>query len=447
MITKKARFGLTILFAFAFSPAIQGLCQLPSQNDQKGTQVPFASPNDQDPSQLDSLKLSDVLARVLLYNPELKAFSLEIRAKEASILQAGLFPNPQLGFGIENFSGSGELRGTQAAEYTVGLGQLIELGGERPARKRLAESERALSQWDYEIVRLDILSEATQRFVNLLASQKRLDLADSLLQVAEKFNDSVSKRIAAGKVTPIEGRRAEIVLSLAKVDLQNGLLALRTDRHELAAMWAEASPTFELAVGDFEKLGPIPSYFQIEALVEESPIIARWVEEMTLRREVVSLEKAKAIPNPTISFGGRRFNDLGLSGLVASISVPLPVFDRNQGRIKEARIRIEQVSEMANLARITAKTALTVSHSMLVTSAEEALVFETTVLPAAQKNLAATVAGYAEGKFDLLVLLDAQKTLLEASHRYINALATYHTSRADVERLLAIPLETITGLR
>ena len=268
MITKKARFGLTILFAFAFSPAIQGLCQLPSQNDQKGTQVPFASPNDQDPSQLDSLKLSDVLARVLLYNPELKAFSLEIRAKEASILQAGLFPNPQLGFGIENFSGSGELRGTQAAEYTVGLGQLIELGGERPARKRLAESERALSQWDYEIVRLDILSEATQRFVNLLASQKRLDLADSLLQVAEKFNDSVSKRITAGKVTPIEGRRAEIVLSLAKVDLQNGLLALRTDRHELAAMWAEASPTFELAVGDFEKLGPIPSYFQIEALVE-----------------------------------------------------------------------------------------------------------------------------------------------------------------------------------
>ena len=103
-----------------------------------------------------TLTLREAVGRTLLYNPDLRMFAWEVRAREARMLQAGLFPNPEIGGEVENFNGTGGFDGFGAAEVTFGLSQLDELGGDRWRRKQVAAGERNLAGWDYETVRLDV---------------------------------------------------------------------------------------------------------------------------------------------------------------------------------------------------------------------------------------------------------------------------------------------------
>jgi len=105
------------------------------------------------------LSLREALLLALRHSPDLAAFAWEVRAGEARTLQAGLLPNPEFDIELENFAGSGDLEGFDARETTIALNQLIELGGKRLKRKRVAALERDLRGWDYEAKRLDVFTE------------------------------------------------------------------------------------------------------------------------------------------------------------------------------------------------------------------------------------------------------------------------------------------------
>src|SRR3989304_3671920 len=131
----------------------------------------------------DALTLRQALALALQGNPDLAAFSWEVRAAEARVVQARLRPNPELGVSLEEFAGSGPRAGVKAAEFALQLSQVIELGGKRMKRAQAAQFERDLSAWDYEAKRLDVLTQTAQAYVELLTAQKRLELAQSTLRL------------------------------------------------------------------------------------------------------------------------------------------------------------------------------------------------------------------------------------------------------------------------
>jgi len=107
-----------------------------------------------------TLKLGEALSAALERNPELRAFSWEVRARVANALQEGLIPNPEIGLEVENFGGQGEARGFETPETTLQLSQLIELGGKRSKRYQVASLETTLAEWDYETQRLNILASS-----------------------------------------------------------------------------------------------------------------------------------------------------------------------------------------------------------------------------------------------------------------------------------------------
>src|SRR5882672_6297856 len=132
----------------------------------------------------DVLTLPQTLALALLQNPELSAFAWEVRAAEARTLQAGLRPNPELGLDVENLAGTGAFRGGRSAETTLRLSQVIELGGKRSRRLRVAALERDLAAWDYETKRLEVLTAVAQTFVEVLRAQERLRAEEELVRLA-----------------------------------------------------------------------------------------------------------------------------------------------------------------------------------------------------------------------------------------------------------------------
>jgi cobalt-zinc-cadmium efflux system outer membrane protein len=153
------------------------------------------------------ITLRQALGLALMHNPELGAFSWEVRAAEARTLQASLLPNPEIEVEVEEVGGSGGRSGFDGAETTIQLGQLIELAGKPAKRKRVASLESELAAWDYEAMRLDVLTGVAFAFVQVLGMQERLALTEELVQLSEGVLGAVSQRVEAGKDSPVEKTR------------------------------------------------------------------------------------------------------------------------------------------------------------------------------------------------------------------------------------------------
>lgn len=396
-----------------------------------------------DEADTTSLALSEALSQALLHNPDLRAFAWEVRAREAHTLQAGLLPNPEITTDLENFNGTDPFGRLDAAEVTVGLGHLVELGGDRIRRQQIAAKERDLAGWDYETVRLDVLTETTQAFAALLAAQERVGIADSLRIHAEQFYETVEARVAAGKVSSLEERRASIVLASARIATERSESDLLRARARLAATWGSSAPAFGRAVGALSGVEAVPRYEAVVRLIERNPDVARWGDEMALRRADVALEKATRIPDPVLGVGARRLRDLGANALTAGVSIPLPLFNRNQGAIREAEYRVQVAEALRVGAEVEARRMLADAYQRLTIAGAEVQTLREEVLPAARESFTATQEGYREGKFDLLTVLDVQRTFFEATNQYIDALEAYHWARADVERMIGTPLSEL----
>lgn len=390
-----------------------------------------------------ALALRQVLALALMHNPELAAFSWEVRTGEARALQASLRPNPEISVGSEHFGGTGAVRGTGAAETTFAFGQLIETAGKRAKRTRVATLERDLAGWSYESKRLDVLTEATASFVDVLTVQQRLVLLEELAGLALKVRDAIAERVTAGKSSPAEEMRAGVVLANTRVEVQHAQRELELTRKRLAAAWGSTNVMYERVEGELTTVKPIPTDEQLATLVSQNPDVARWVAEMEERRAVLESEKAKRIPDVTAWVGPRYYSIGGDSAFLAGVSVPLPIFNRNQGAIREARYRVAQAEDEQKAAALRAHKALLAAYQALSVAYVEATALQKDVLPLAQLAYEATNERYLQGKFGFVDVLDAQRSLFESRQHYIETLGAYHKAVAEVERLIGQSLDGV----
>jgi cobalt-zinc-cadmium efflux system outer membrane protein len=388
------------------------------------------------------ITLRQALSLALLQNPELAAFSWEVRAADARRLQASLLPNPEFAAEVEEFGGSGGRSGFDGAETSIQLGQLIELAGKRPKRTRLAALDKDLAGWDYESKRLDVMNQVAQAFVDVLAAQERLALLKELMELSEQVYSTVEQRVEAGKDSPVEETKAKVVLTTVQIEWERAKRTLVSVRKQLAATWGDSTPAFDGVAGQFDNVSPIPSDSELTALISQNPDVARWEAELAQRQAAIDLEKAKAVPDPTIFGGTRRFNETDDTAFVLGVSIPLPLFDRNQGSILEAQHRLARAAEERRAAETGVYTTLAESYQALSSSFAEATALRNDVLPGARSAFDAAGQGYREGKLDYLQLLDAQRTLFEARGQYIESLAAYHKASAQVERLIGQGLDS-----
>lgn len=389
------------------------------------------------------LVLGDALALALMHNPKLASSSWDVRIGEARTLQARLLPNPEIEFEAEEVAGSGGRRGFEASEMSIRLSQIIELGGKRSARTRVAGMERRLAGWDYEAERLTVLTDATLGFIDVLAAQERLRLVGDLVGVSERTLAAVSERVDAGKVSPLEKTKAEVEVADGRIELQKAESELRSARKRLASVWGSIAPRFTKVAGTMDSVADIPAYESVQALLGQNPDIARWAQEMEQRLAALALERARRVPDLTVGIGVQRFEETNDHALTFGLSLPLPLFDRNEGGVLEAHHRLAQVGHARKNAEVRVATALSESYETLVAARAEVIGLKDQVMPGATKALDAAQGGYREGKFTYLDVLDAQRTLFEARSRLLDAQARYHRSVAVVESLVGTKLVSL----
>ena len=391
----------------------------------------------------NTITLEQVIARVLIHNPQLKVFALEQRARESMILQSGFFPNPKLGVEMENVAGSGSFNGFDGTETTIRLSQLVELGGKRTARIEASSRFRDLAKWDYETKRIDVLTQTTKVFTNLLKAQKLVDLNNELVDLAKRSLSAVMERVRAGKVAPIETTKAKVELSTAMIALERANNKWATARRNLSATWGGTEPQFQLALGNLEDISSVPSMETLIQKIDWNPDLARWGSELSQRHAVIEFERSKSIPDVSFEAGFRRLEETNDNAFVFGVSVPLPFWDRNQGAIASARHRLAKAEAQKSAVKIQLKNNLAKSHRALMLAHSELIAFKTQVLPGAKSAYDAMTEGYRFGKFGFLEVLDSQRILFQARIQYLQALANYHHSVAEVERLTGTPLNNL----
>jgi outer membrane protein, heavy metal efflux system len=381
------------------------------------------------------ITLSQALSAALQNNPELEAVSAEIKAQEARAVQAGFLPNPEIGVEAENFGGSGDVSGFDATETTVQLSQRFELGEKRAKRKHVASFGRDVAQSDYESGRADVFTAVQKAFVGVLSAQERSFLAKELVRIAEQVHQTVSERVRAGKVSPLEEIGARIGLASSRVKLEQARLGLQAARKTLSLTWGCETAGFERADGPLDAPLILPDFDRLIPLVAQNPDIARLEKEIEERRANVALENAKRIPDLTVSGGVRHLNESDDSAFVMGFSVPLPLFDRNQGGIEEARQRLDKAKRVLEAARRSKANLLTERYSVLLSAFEEADTLKTRIIPDARAAFEGAREGYQLGKFGYVFMLDAQRVLFDAEIQHLDALTTYYQTLADVDRL------------
>jgi cobalt-zinc-cadmium efflux system outer membrane protein len=386
------------------------------------------------------LALREALALALERNPELAAFSQEIRAAEAAVLQADVLPNPKLDIVGDNL---GNTRKKEEGDRSASLliGQLVELGGKRAARVRLAETGRDLAGWDYEAKRAEIFSRVRQTFVEVLTAQSRTGLADESVRLAQAFADGVAKRVQAGKVSPVEETKARLTVSAALIEREQARRELAAARNRLAALWANPAPRFGRAAGDLERAPRLPAFETLAARIRDNPELARWSTEIQRRQASVDAERAKAVPDITVSGGISRFSVYNDNAYLVGVSIPIPVFDQNRGGILEANRRLDKAADERRAVESRLATELSDTYQRAAAIANEIETLRTDLLPGSQRAFDAATQGYQLGRFGFLDVLDAQRTLFQTRAQYLRALADYQLAVSEIERLTGAALD------
>jgi cobalt-zinc-cadmium efflux system outer membrane protein len=389
------------------------------------------------------ITLRNALALALLQNSELATFAWEVRAREARAIQAGRPPNPVLDTLVEDLGGAARLIGGENAvqpQTTIQLGQLIELGGKRAARERLAELNRDLAAWDFEGVRIDVLTRVSTAYLDVLAGQQTVALAGRTRALAEQVQETVSTRVEAGVVSPIERTKSEVALAGARIDEQRARRALDADRLRLATLWGSDVAAFAGADGDLAIPPRVPAFDLLRQRVTQNPEVARWATEIAQRDAARAVQDAHRVPDVTVTAGYRRFTDIDSNAFLVGASIPLPLFDRNRAGVQEATDRAAKAREEQRAAQGRVTAMLADAYGRLASAHDEASALASGVLPGARSAFELVQEGYRLGRFGFLDVLDAQRTLVGAEGQYLRALIDWHKAVAQVERLIAMPL-------
>jgi cobalt-zinc-cadmium efflux system outer membrane protein len=437
-----------ILLAIAFcgcsnqnhrAAPLAGNSQIPEMRTERLPDAPAAQPDEL----TGTITLRDAVAYALVNNPKLKAFSLDIRAAEARKLQAGLLPNPEIDVEVEELGGTGDRTGFDSSETSIQIGQLIELADKRSKRTHLADIEKDLAELDFKSERLDVMADVAGAFIDVLAAQEQLGLSKELVDLSEKTYSTVAERVRAGQDSPVEETKAKIALSNTRIEFERAGRKLVSARHQLAATWGGSNPAFEKVAGGFYDLSPFPSLEELAGLISRNPDIARWQEEKDKHRAALELEKAKATSDIKLSGGIQYFEEGDDTAFILGVAIPFPLFDRNQGNIRQAMYMLAKSDQQQKAAHAETRAGLAEASTKLSSYFSEINIIQSDVLPLAGSAFDATNQGYRQGKFEYLVVLDAQRTFFDVRAKYIEALAGYHKARADVERLIGGDIDSV----
>lgn len=379
-----------------------------------------------------ALTLNEAIELALQYSPQLAANQHELAAGEGAVLQARARPNPEIQALVEDTR-------RESRTTTLQFAQPIELGGKRSARVAVAELGQAQASVDIQARRAQVSADVAEAFYNAAIAQERVRLAQTSADLAGRAADAVTKRVTAGKVSPVEETRVNVARAGVRVELLQAEGELRSSRQRLALLLGPAAARAQML--DWR---PDTGSVQAQTLPTTNTLVAsqdvpalRMARlEVDRRQAMVDLERARRVPDVTLTLGAKLDEAIGRNQTIIGIAMPLPVWDTNRGNLLQALKMHGKAQADLQATQIRVETEWAQLSERLRSTQAEIQTLRSEILPGAESAWQAAVTGFELGKFSFLETLDAQRTLLQARAQYLRALSELYRTTSDIDRLL-----------
>jgi len=388
-------------------------------------QVPLSAASAPAPT-VQPLTLAEAIRLALQFSPQIVANQQELAASDGTVIQAGARPNPEIQALIEDTR-------RESRTTTVQFSQPIELGGKRSARVSVAELGRAQTAVDVEGRRAQIRADVSDAFFGAVIAQERVQLAQASAELSGRAADAASKRVQAGKVSPVDETRAKVAHAGVRVELRQAQGELRSARQRLSALLGPAAPRAQVLAWQSNAL---PALLSPDTSLTDVPALRQARLEVDRRQAMVELERARRIPDVTLTLGAKRDQQVGRNQTVIGLSMPIPVLDTNRGNLLQALRLHDKAEADLQATQIRIDTEWTQLSERQRSAQAEVQALKEEVLPGAESAWQAATTGFELGKFSFLDALDAQRTLFQARAQYLRALNELYRTTADIDRLL-----------
>jgi cobalt-zinc-cadmium efflux system outer membrane protein len=391
-----------------------------------------------------TINLREVLAATLEANPQLGVYRFREAAVSGEALTAGLKPPLQVNAGIEDALGSGTLSALDQAEFSLSLSQVIELGEQRAARVGVTSRRLELIEAEQRVTELDLLAEATRRFIAVAVAQEQLVLRERATALAQQTLDALEPLVTAGQSPASEQSRATAALERARLAEASARTNVDAAKVDLTFMWAGDSPEFDRVGADLLETGDAGNLPNLLLGIEDNPDVLLFASEERLRdaelREAVSAQRGSF----QWTAGVRHLREVGDTGLVLGFSMPLGSRERARGAIASAEAGVSEVASRREVGLNRLRNQLNTLHLQLTQALLEVNTLRDNVLPQLDTAQEQTRSAYLNGLYSYLELISAQSEYLDAQQALINAAADVHLLRTEIERLSGATLNPAT---
>ena len=394
------------------------------------------------------LSLNQALRMALSGNGELRAMKEEKGIYEGERLTATAWPNPLL-----ELEGAGGAPFGNSEDYGVAVGVSQEIVTAGKAVKRRAVADKSLEAYRCRLADRERLltEEVTVAYREFQFIRKRLELAGTARDLSKQLLSVATERFTAGDI-------AELELNLAKVELarSEGRI-LEAERELLPAQSRLANlagfpPDSEVEV----EVEPLPAPFSrpptltclLDGLDRRRPDLLALAAERDRGNAEQEVVKSERIPNVTATLfyrhdemtfeidrqqGLKRDDTLGLK-----LSIPLPLFDQNQGRLRGALARTSRSEREYEAAFVSARREVATAYARLRSSEKVLVLYARDILPQLEENLRLMREAYQVNEVGILSVIEEQRKFLEVHDGYLNDLKTGLIARARLEAAAVI---------
>lgn len=376
------------------------------------------------------LNLPDALSRVVNGDPVVAASAARLQAAEAGIVQADVRPRDVIGIDVEDFAGTGPYSPIERSQTTAWYERTWERGGQRQARIGAARSELGITTERNRLRMLDLLAQVQTAWVEALAAEAAIPIAEQRLAEAQRVEAEVDRRVGRALDPLFAGERARTAVAQARIALDQAREAARITRAALAAYWGGAAD-FRLDLESFDM--PDTTAGRIEA----SPDLALLAAERDAAGARVRLAESANVGNPTARVGVRHFGDGNEVALVVGGSIPLGSRSANRGNVlraqadaqaAEAEIAVTRVQVARDIDRLMAERAAILTEIGRLNRE---------VLPSAERAVVLVRDGFRRGgtAFTFLEVSQAQQAVVDVRSRRVDLLRRFHMAGARLDRL------------
>jgi outer membrane protein, heavy metal efflux system len=382
------------------------------------------------------LTMSQAESLAAARHPALREAEGLLRATQGNWVQVGLRPNPKVGYSGEEIGDSGKA-GKQGGFFS----QEIVTADKRGLNRSVASREVAAAEQRYELTRLQLTTSVRMYYYEALAAERAMALAENLSSIAAESVTVSDKRLQA-----LEGSRAAVLQSQIESESASLLVEQATNRRKaawrrlasLVGKETELPPALEDTL-----LQPLPELAwesTRDRILTDSPELAELRYNVERARWAVARARAGRVPNVDMEAGVAKDNVTGDTIASVIVSMPIPVFDRNQGAITQAGGELTAAQAALEQRELVLQERLATALSDYATARQRVAQYSEAIIPKARESLEIITHAYEQGELDYLQLLSIQQTFTEKNIAYLQDLEIAWKKWAEIDGLLVGPL-------